>query len=245
MVRGNSACEGPTWTRTQRLATTRVWGKLITPSQQGYCCAGGPRAGGQRPFAIAMSVWSRDDRDQEYPPQAMPVTPLHLGVGLLGKGVLPRHVSLTAFAISQVVIDVEVAYYMFVAREWPFHRWAHTFVGGALLGVAVGILVWLAGTWLVGRAGSRWQVPDLREASFMPALLGGLLGGLSHPVLDGVMHDDIAPLRPFSAANPFRGVVSYSTLAACLLAMACVGAALVAARARRLTASTKATSREV
>jgi hypothetical protein len=37
----------------------------------------------------------------------MPVTPLHLGVGLLGKGALPRSVSLTAFAVSQLVIDVE------------------------------------------------------------------------------------------------------------------------------------------
>jgi hypothetical protein len=49
----------------------------------------------------------------------MPVTPLHLGVGLLGKGLLPRAVSLTAFAASQVAIDVEVAYYMLIARTWP------------------------------------------------------------------------------------------------------------------------------
>ena len=47
----------------------------------------------------------------------MPFTPLHLGVGLLGKGLLPRRVSLTAFAASQVVIDVEVAYYLFVRHE--------------------------------------------------------------------------------------------------------------------------------
>lgn len=164
----------------------------------------------------------------------MPVTPLHLGVGLLGKGVLPRHVSLTAFAVSQVVIDVEVAYYMLVAHTWPIHRWAHTFLVGGVLGTAVGAAVWLIGTWFVGRAGPRWQVPDLREASPLPALVGGLLGGLTHPVLDGVMHDDVAPLRPFSVANPFHGVVPYATLAMLLGIAACVGLALTYFHAARL-----------
>lgn len=189
--------------------------------------------------------WKATDRTYPdgivaYPLVTMPVTPLHLGVGLLGKGVLPRTVSLTAFAASQVVIDLEVAYYMLMARTWPYHRWGHTFLVGGALGLLVGLAVWLGGAWFVRRAGPRWQVPELHEAALLPAVVGGLLGGLTHPVLDGLMHEGIAPLRPFSTANPFQGVVPYPVLVGSLVAMACVGSVLLAVRLRRLPARSTA-----
>jgi membrane-bound metal-dependent hydrolase YbcI (DUF457 family) len=53
-------------------------------------------------------------------------------------------------------------------------------------------------------------------------LLGGLAGGLSHPVLDGIMHPDVRPFMPWSDRNPFLGFVSETTLH-----VACVVAALV------------------
>ena len=56
----------------------------------------------------------------------MPVTPFHFGVGLLGKGVAPRAVSLCAFVASQIAIDCESAYFLFVARAEPVHRVLHT-----------------------------------------------------------------------------------------------------------------------
>ena len=170
----------------------------------------------------------------------MPVTPLHFGVGMLGKGLFTRRVSLTAFVVSQIVIDVEVAYYMLVTHEWPFHRWAHTFLVGGLLGVLVGAGVVVGGRMLRALAGSRWQVPDLSEASWQPAIVGGLLGGLTHPVLDGVMHDGIAPLRPFSLANPFHQAVSMSVLHLGLVALAVVGGVLLVFVARGLIGEAKA-----
>lgn len=160
----------------------------------------------------------------------MPVTPLHLGVGLLGKGALPRRVSILAFAISQVLIDVEVAYYLFVDRSWPLHRWAHTFLGATAIGFASGLATWLGGSWAVARLGDRWKVPRLHECSFQAAVVGGLLGGLTHPLLDGLMHDDILPLLPFSTANPFAGLLAYPSLALALLASGVLGLSLLALR---------------
>jgi hypothetical protein len=64
----------------------------------------------------------------------VPVTPLHFGIGMLGKGLFPRRQSLTAFVVSQFAIDPEVAYFRLVMHEWLFHRWAHTFLGGAAIG---------------------------------------------------------------------------------------------------------------
>jgi hypothetical protein len=56
-------------------------------------------------------------------------------------------------------------------------------------------------------------------------------------VLDGIMHSDMRPFRPFSNANPLYGVVSVRTLYLFCIITGLVGAALLLAwerRARRL-----------
>jgi membrane-bound metal-dependent hydrolase YbcI (DUF457 family) len=147
----------------------------------------------------------------------VPVTPFHFGVGLLAKGFVPRAVSFSAFVASQVVIDCESAYYLFVAREWPVHRTAHTFAVAVPLGTAVGVAVWLA-----GRHYSRRGAMLESELGLWPCVVGGLLGGATHPLLDGIMHRDIQPFMPFAAGNPLLGLVSLASLH-----LACVAAAVL------------------
>jgi len=146
----------------------------------------------------------------------MPVTPFHFGVGLLGKGIAPRTVSVCAFVASQIAIDCESAYYLFVAREWPVHRILHTFALATPVGGLVGLAVWAVARrvrWLSGRAALA------RDCALRPALVGGLLGGLTHPLLDGIMHADIRPFRPFSDANPLHLAMGLGPLhLACVLA---------------------------
>lgn len=149
----------------------------------------------------------------------MPVTPFHFGVGLLGKGVFPAWMSLTAFVLSQIAIDLESGYYLFVVREWPVHRTAHTFAAGLAIGAVVAGLVWAAGR-LVERRGL--GVPWPREVDPGPALVGGVLGGTTHALLDGVMHSDVRPFLPWSGANPLLGTVGLPALH-----LACVGAGLL------------------
>jgi hypothetical protein len=48
------------------------------------------------------------------------------------------------------------------------------------------------------------------------------------------MHDDIRPLRPFMAGNPFYGLVSYGTLHVALVAAGIFGAVLLARLASAL-----------
>src|SRR5713226_309318 len=74
----------------------------------------------------------------------MPVTPFHFGPGLLGKAVVNRYFSFTSFAITQVVIDVETAYYL-VRNEWPLHRAFHAMLVGTAVGVVVGVLLHVVG----------------------------------------------------------------------------------------------------
>ena len=69
----------------------------------------------------------------------MPVTPFHFGVGALAKGLAPSKISLSAFVASQVLFDCETAHYLLIAREWPLHRWAHTFAVGSVVGAGCGL----------------------------------------------------------------------------------------------------------
>ena len=131
----------------------------------------------------------------------MPVTPFHFGFGLLFKGAGPRHVSLSAFVASQVLLDLESGYHLWHGN-WPVHRVMHTFPVATLAGLFAGACVALAGRWI--RLGP--------ETALRPALVGGLLGGVSHPILDGIMHADMHPFAPFSPANPLLDLVGLGAL---------------------------------
>ncbi|MEM0963937.1 MAG: hypothetical protein AAGK21_15525 [Bacteroidota bacterium] len=130
----------------------------------------------------------------------MPVTPFHLGPGLLAKGLAPTSVSLTAFTLANVVIDAESIVNL-VAGRFPIHAELHTLLGALVAGLASGGAVALAGR--------RWKRPTW---AWRPALTGGVLGGLGQTLLDAVMHADLQPLLPFTEVNPVLRAVDLGTL---------------------------------
>jgi hypothetical protein len=161
----------------------------------------------------------------------MPLTPFHLGPGLLIKAATPRQFSMAAYSLAQVVIDVESGYYI-VRGEYPVHRQAHTFLLGGLIGMLCGLIV--------SRVGRRWArprdvIPEALAAEFrLPvAVVSGIFGGVFHSVLDGIMHEDIRPFRPFTDANPLRDLVSIQVLYLFCIITGLLGAVLLLARERR------------
>jgi membrane-bound metal-dependent hydrolase YbcI (DUF457 family) len=76
-----------------------------------------------------------------------------------------------------------------------------------------------------------WSARLSAEADLLPALLGGLVGGVSHVVLDAIMHWDMHPLRPWSQANPLLSA-PFPIHLACV-AMGVIGVALYATRRSR------------
>jgi hypothetical protein len=161
----------------------------------------------------------------------MPATPFHLGPGLLVKAAVPRRFSMAAYTLSQVVIDLESGYYL-VRGEYPVHRQAHTFLLGGLIGLLCGLIV--------SRVGERWArprdvVPEALAAEYrLPvAVASGIFGGIFHSVLDGIMHPDIRPFRPFTDANPLFGLVSVRILYLFCIITGLIGAALLLAWERR------------
>lgn len=158
----------------------------------------------------------------------MPFTPFHFGPGLLLKGAAPERLSWSAFVAAQVVIDCETLYHI-LRRDYPLHRELHTFAGAGTAGLAAaGALLVLRGLLPRGRL-----APALAaELSTAPVVLGGLLGGLTHPVLDGLMHADVRPFLPWSEANPLLGLMDLDLLHLGCLAAGLAGAALVWLRCR-------------
>lgn len=150
----------------------------------------------------------------------MPFTPFHFGPGLLLKGLAPKQLSWTSFAAAQVVIDCETLFHL-ARHEYPIHRELHTFIGATLAGLATTCL--LLGVRRIApgvvRQSARWKSVLRSEISHRGILVGGVIGGASHPLLDGLMHPDIRPFAPWTDANPLLGMVELSTLhIVCVLA---------------------------
>jgi len=138
---------------------------------------------------------------------------------------------MAAYSLAQVVIDIESGYYM-LHHATPVHREAHTFVVGGLIGLLCGLVVSRVGAWV---ARPRDVVPEALAAEYrLPiAVLSGVFGGIFHSVLDGIMHADMRPFRPFSQANPLYGLVSIQILYTFCIITGVVGAALLLAWERR------------
>jgi len=161
----------------------------------------------------------------------VPITPFHFGPGLLVKGIAPRSFSWTAFIASNIAIDFESLYYL-RRDEWPVHRQLHTFVGAGLVGIGVA-LVLIAAAWLLPRHRVAAASPAVRgEVAQVGIISGAMIGALSHPVLDGIMHSDIEPFQPWTAANPLHGAVSLAVLHLGCLLCGVVGLVLLLARKR-------------
>ena len=141
----------------------------------------------------------------------MPVTPFHLGPALLLKAVAGRRFGLGAFTIVQVVIDAESVANLLLHR-YPVHRFLHTILGALI----VSAIVALASPWLLTRCHRslrRWlerrgrDSPWLREVfgpvGFAASTAGAVFGGVSHVLLDAVMHPDVQPFAYWERGNPF------------------------------------------
>jgi membrane-bound metal-dependent hydrolase YbcI (DUF457 family) len=133
----------------------------------------------------------------------MPITPFHFGPGAALHALAPQHVSFLAFCAANVVIDVESLYNL-VHGHAQVHAFLHTYVGATLVWLGLSALFWLA---LRMPALARRLQLTLRQVA-----IGALLGAYSHVLLDSVMHADIQPLQPLTAANALHRVMSLSAL---------------------------------
>src|SRR5688572_17263662 len=125
----------------------------------------------------------------------MPVTPFHFGPGVVLKAVGGDRFSFGAFALVQVAIDVESGFNMLTGR-YPVHDHLHT-MPGALIAAALVAVVARPGLPPVLRLLRRMLervegypaslLPSAAPAGWTPIVIGALLGGVTHVLLDAVI----------------------------------------------------------
>lgn len=170
----------------------------------------------------------------------MPFTPLHMGPGLAIKAAAGRHFSVLVFGIAQVAMDIEPLIGLIRGAD-VLHGWTHTVPGATL----IGLTAFLLAPPLCNRILRRWNrelehhklqwlcspEPITRAA----AASGAFIGTYSHVLLDGVMHADMLPLRPWSEGNALLRLMSIDALYLGCFICGVIGVALwlMAALSRR------------
>ena len=154
----------------------------------------------------------------------MPLTPFHLGPGLLIGLLLFSYIDFPTFLVASVIVDVEPILVLIFDLDYPLHGFFHSFLGGTLVAFLVAALMI--------RIGESFS-PLLsffrleQKSSVKNVLLASLSGIYIHILLDSRMHMDIKPFYPLDF-NPF---LSSSTLPGLWVHMLCVwsfiGAAVV------------------
>jgi len=140
----------------------------------------------------------------------MPITPYHFGpsgfFGLLFK----RWLDLPIFVLANVVVDLEVATVVLLQLGRPLHRYAHTLLGGAVVGIVWGLLA-LPLRPLFARWMHLLHLPY--QTSLAKAVVSGILGVWLHVVIDATYNRDVRltwPTNPLDLWSITSGYLSES-----------------------------------
>ena len=142
----------------------------------------------------------------------MPFTPLHMGPGMAVKAAIPRHFSIVVFGLTQIALDLEVAWHM-SHHEYPFHTFWHTYLGATIVAAGLTVLGKPASRWIKtawNRIAAKCRDAELAvpaPTTWVASFTGASIGAYSHILLDSLFHPDIEPLQPWSPTNSFRGIV--------------------------------------
>ncbi len=178
----------------------------------------------------------------------MPITPLHLGPGLLLKSCGGSYLSLTMFALVQVTMDLEVVLRLILGSS-QLHGFTNTIISATLIlmvTVPLGkpICEWALRWWNrnLSPAQAQWLQVSV-SISWKAAWIGAVLGAYSHLLLDAIMHADARPWMPFSDVNTLVGLISIDRLNLFCLLSLLIGGIFIAVycvlRDRRLPARRK------
>jgi hypothetical protein len=153
----------------------------------------------------------------------VPVTPYHLGPGILVKAMLRGSFSLIIFGWTQLLMDLQPLIVLLTGRG-ELHGFTHTCLGASL----IALLAAVTGKLLIDRVGTA-LAPEGRKAIPMPwwvAFVSAFIGSLSHVALDSIIYLDMQPFAPASAANDLLGLLSRPVLRDVLIFSGLIGTVL-------------------
>lgn len=143
----------------------------------------------------------------------MPFTPYHFGPsGFLGL-IFRRWLDIPVFVLANVIVDLEVLAINFLGLGWPIHRYFHTLLIGAAVGVIWGLIAYpLRG--LFKKVMRLFRLPY--ETSFLKMVISGVLGVWLHVLIDGVYHWDVRIFWPSKVRPLWRLLNQHQVRVVCV-----------------------------
>jgi hypothetical protein len=134
----------------------------------------------------------------------MPITPLHFGFALPFKILRGERMSVTAFCLTNCVMDVEPVVKIIFDIPGDLHSATHS-----LFGVGM-ITLWFAFATICICRAMQWG-DESRDLAYAEGIF---FGGFSHLLLDAMVHTDVHPFAPLTNWNPlyFDGMGTVSLI---------------------------------
>ncbi len=129
----------------------------------------------------------------------MPFTPFHLGPALAIGLPLRKWLHLPTLLVASVTADIEPLLVISLGLDYPLHGYLHTL----LAAIPHGVLIGYAMSLLERPLSPLYESLLLEDgiAGKSPFILAGVMGTVSHVVLDSPLYEDIRPFYPMGE-NP-------------------------------------------
>jgi uncharacterized membrane protein YfcA len=117
----------------------------------------------------------------------MPFTPYHFGPSAFVGLVFRKWLDIPVLVLANVIVDIEVLVIYLFRLGYPAHRYCHTLLVGAVLGILWGAAAYPLRR-LFGRLMQLIRIPY--QTGFLKMLISGVLGVWLHVFIDGLYHFD-------------------------------------------------------
>jgi hypothetical protein len=138
----------------------------------------------------------------------MPFTPFHFGINGIVAWPFRKWIDWPVLILASVAVDIEPLLVMYYKFDVPIHWMCHTFLIGALVGIAWGLIAYLA------RPLFRFGMGLLKlqyDTGLHQMVLGGVVGAWLHVFLDSFLYGEMNPFWPV-VGNPLHLMVSRETV---------------------------------
>ena len=134
----------------------------------------------------------------------MPFTSYHFGPSAFIGLALKKYIDIPVFVLANFIVDIEVLAINLLGLGRPIHRYSHTLLIGAAIGVIWGLAAFPLRN-LFKKAMQILRIPY--ETGFWKMIVSGVFGVWLHVVTDGIYHYDVRMFWP-SKARPLWRLVS-------------------------------------
>jgi len=128
----------------------------------------------------------------------MPLTPLHLGPGILPGFVCHKRLDIVALALGGVILDIECIYKILIGEHLLHAGFSHTFIGAITMGMSIGLVLYPLNSRV--KQLKHWLRIEQRSSLSM-IISGSIVGTVSHVFLDAFLYPEMEPFYPLTT-NP-------------------------------------------